>query len=697
MQMVFLNILTLAVLCLAGGYHVFVSAAVSAVLLGFLVFCLIRNKELYIRMSLLTLALFIFSLMHFLVYFWAIDPSMTLKGGVKFLPVFLLWLCLAQLNTQEKEKWLGMFPVYGTVITLVSLVLTTFPAGRELVMVEGRLGGTFQYPNTYAMFLLACTGICLFRVYGRFASTGTSQAQEQTFGEDRSVVQRGASRANRSSVQQGISGANRSVVQRGASRADESTIWRGASGANKSTVQQRASGADLSAVPEDYSGARGSGKLPETAVFFLDLVQIAVCAAGIALSGSRTVYLLTAAVILFSLCFLLFSGKASGRTNREEAGNDGAGPDVSGGKNRTGRDEAGRSAAGSYRGFAAAAGGLLLILILVFAFTGAGDLVMERISAISLRSSTLLGRFLYAKDAIPILSDHPAGLGFYGYRFLQGTYQTGNYAVVNAHNELLQMMLDIGILPGILLLAAGLFSFFREPYKFRNRFLILLLLVHALADYDFHFLSIWFLFLLMLPSDGNRVLRSSASGKAAAVTAGVVSIGLLYFCVRIGVSDLYYVTGRNAASQKWHPNTVSALNILAEHQITDEERGELADKILEQDEYVSAAYAVKAEQAIIEANAIDMAVYQKAAIRTNPYRFGLYTDYLEMLYETAKIYRENGDQKSAHACGALAAEIPQLLKQVEERTSRLGWNLSVKPTVTLDEDHEALLEELLTY
>ena len=679
MQLIFLSLLTLAVLLLAGGYYTFASAAVSAVLLVYLAARMITSGTFRIRRSLITLALFVFCLMHFLVYFWAVDPSMAFKGGVKFLPVFFLWLVLGFLEPDQKEKWLGLFPSYGAVLTLISMGMTLFPAGRELVLIEGRLGGTFQYPNTFAIFLLVCAVIELFRVYALFDNARSGdQAQ--------------------------------------------------------------------------------SGEL---LTLLLGLGKITICVAGIALSGSRTVYLLTFAVIVIGILYLVWDRSRSGK-KIPDADDDPEGHKPERLVVQAGRPTSERTVAQADRqtseGSAIQTGrrmperptaqagkrklyvtvGIivsLLVLVLLLIFTGAGSLILERIAAISTRSSTLLGRILYLRDAFPIIADHPAGLGFYGYRFIQGVYQTGNYAVVNVHNEPVQLLLDIGVLPGILFLAAVLTAFFRSSMNLRNKVLIVLLLAHSMLDYDFHFLAIWFLFLLLLPSDANLVLcfRSGAreiAGKTGAgtrtktageittkaesrpaasvnagptartvtvVLVGLVAIGTIYSGVRVGMSDLFYITGNNGASQTWYPNTVTALNLLAENWHSAKEREELADQVLAEDTYVSAAYAVKAQQAIEAGSAVDMAVYQKAAIKTNPYRFGLYTDYLEMLHQSQEIYVESGDLESAHVCTALAQEIPDLLKQVEERTSSLGWKLSVKPTVKLDETYQKVLDEMGQY
>lgn len=67
-------------------------------------------------------------------------------------------------------------------------------------------------------------------------------------------------------------------------------------------------------------------------------------------------------------------------------------------------------------------------------------------------TSTFLGRLLYDKDALPIILRHPLGLGYMGYYYLQGSFQTGVYSVLHIHNELLQILLDVGWIPA----AAGI-------------------------------------------------------------------------------------------------------------------------------------------------------------------------------------------------------------------------------------------------
>lgn len=54
----------------------------------------------------------------------------------------------------------------------------------------------------------------------------------------------------------------------------------------------------------------------------------------------------------------------------------------------------------------------------------------------SFSESTLLGRILYYKDALPVILKHPFGLGYLGYYFLQRSFQTAVYSVMYIPSKL---------------------------------------------------------------------------------------------------------------------------------------------------------------------------------------------------------------------------------------------------------------------
>ena len=145
-----------------------------------------------------------------------------------------------------------------------------------------------------------------------------------------------------------------------------------------------------------------------------DYAAMAVLVVTIFLSGSRGVFLLLAAVGLFWFLHTLVSSR---------------------------------------RVLPALVGAAAVVLLGALAVFLSGGLVLDRLRAITLESSSLNGRLLYDLDGLRILAAHPFGVGRGGYLYVQPLFQTGPYILRSIHNEYLQAALDGGILSGVLLLA----------------------------------------------------------------------------------------------------------------------------------------------------------------------------------------------------------------------------------------------------
>ena len=664
----------LALLCFAlfqaGGFHTYVSAGLNIILTAGLLVIIFLRGQLRIGKTLFFPALLLMCMMHFAVGFYAVDSSMSIKGGVKFLPVILFYLVLLQLPERSAEDAVRFLPVLGAVQTVLSMIFARLPGFQDRFLVDGRLAGFFEYPNSFAVFLLICLVIAVFRIL-----------------PDRE-------------------GKNPS-------------LFPGRSG--KGSENEMAGGSDGRYMAALISGVCGL-----------------ICLAGILLSGSRTVYVLLLFAALFLVLYYLYSVlkmmKSSLKLQEDEeaAANK---KEAAASKKET---AAGEKAAtigekdneikktGRRKHFLIGAVVFVAFLILLTA-SGAARVFLSRLRLITASSSTLAGRLLYAQDALRIISKHPFGLGYYGYRFIQGSFKTGVYNVVNVHNELLQAALDVGILPALFLAAATILRLLpNRGYLHRRagcRTAAVLLLLHALLDYDFQFMSLAFVFLLLLPANSQKILtytlstrqnvpdqktgkhhnlsaaeaqgklRLSSLAAAAVIGAGALIIGL---SVWIGLSDRAYVYRDFERAEATHPDTLTELNLLTLMQ-TEEEREYLADRMMKRNAYASQAYAVAAQLCYAKGDIQSMTIYQKAAIRTDPYRYTLYTDYLKMLCRSAKAYHSQGNKKDAHMCAVFAREIPQMLWNLSERTSSLGWRISVSPVVTLDEDNQKRLDEIKDY
>jgi hypothetical protein len=141
-------------LLLIGGFHEYISCALSVAMSIWLLVRMAQSKQLRIRKDFLTSAVVAICFGYGLTCIWAIDWGMAFIGFLKFLPLLLYLFCLQQ--ESGTGRVLEVLPWFGAVLAVISAIGMQFPAVERLFAVAGRLAGTFQYPNTFAVFLLAC-------------------------------------------------------------------------------------------------------------------------------------------------------------------------------------------------------------------------------------------------------------------------------------------------------------------------------------------------------------------------------------------------------------------------------------------------------------------------------------------------------------------------------------------------------------
>ena len=537
---------------LGGGYFVSVSALTGIFMTGILFYWMYWKKEITLArdLNLAAFAVLIFS--YLIVSLWAIDYGMALTGFIKFLPLLLFYVLVSG-QQEEREKMISLLPLLGSLMTLFSFLMMQFPVYEEWVSVAGRLAGFFQYPNTYALFMLVCLIIVLWRIEYRHPD------------------------------------------------------W-------------------------------------------LDIVYALAAVFGIAMSGSRTVFILTA-VALIGILIIRVPGRKV------------------------------------VLSVIAAGAAAVIVLAIVAGSTG----VLERFADISLSASTFLGRLLYARDAIPLILQHPFGLGYYGYYYIQQSIQTGVYSVVNVHNELLQMFLDVGVIPAVLMSVAALRSVFAKHTNARNRLVLVILILHSLFDYDFQFLAMGFVLILFLDMRNIKIYKVPA---LTGTVLGIAGAGAVVFAVFAGLSDLMYTTGNyERAFAIYSGNTQAETALLTEADTTAEMR-EIADDLISRNEYISVAYSARARAAFSEGDIRGFIEDKLRAIGLAPYQYDEYTDYLEILSYCENLYLQNGSTEDAKTCAERAAEIPDMLDELREKTSSLAWEIDDRPQVTLSRENLELIEEM---
>lgn len=379
-----------------------------------------------------------------------------------------------------------------------------------------------------------------------------------------------------------------------------------------------------------------------------DLCNIVLCVAGIGLSGSRIVYGLFALVMIFLLM----------RTPKLRK----------------------------------------MVLLIIFAgvmavllekFVGNG-IILERILSISANESTLLGRLLYWRDALGIIIRHPFGTGYYGYYYLQQEVQTGVYSVVNCHNEFLQLMLDIGIVPGMIVFGNLIRVIVKSKETNGYRLIVGVILLHSLLDYDLQFIFMWMVLILFLDIHNIKEKRISVSAKAGATVLGLVACIISFI---IGLSDAFYTAGNaERALEIYDGNMQARIFCLSEAEAIEEMEAQ-ANDILDRNQHAAIAYSALARAAVSEGDVQSFIKNKLTAIKMAPYQYDEYIDYLNTLTYCADMYMESGDMKSAKTCVLRLEQIPELLKEVEKKTSALGWKIKDYPRVSLSHENLSTIEK----
>ena len=534
--------------CIGGGYYVFASAILGIVLSVILVLQLWKTKQYKIAVDGNIASLLVIVLGYLCTGIWAIDSGMAIYGFVKFFPLILwgLYICT---HLEYREYAIHVIPYIGSLMTLFSALMMQFEVFKSWVTVAGRLAGFFQYPNTYAMFMLICMVISIHEL-------------EET---------------------------------------------------------------------KDYG----------------NIFNVIMAVIGIAMSGSRTVYIMFGVAVLI----ILIRKKNIRKTL-----------------------------------FMIIAVGIVVIILEKVIGRG---IILQRITGISMSSSTLLGRLLYWKDALPVILKHPFGMGYYGYYYIQQEIQTGVYSVANVHNEFLQLMLDIGVIPAVVVFGNFIRSIVKAENN-RNRSVIAIIVIHSVFDYDFQFMFIWMVLVLFLDFHN---LKCGKIPIFTRVCLGMGTIGVSILSIIIGSSDLLYLHGDTKLAVKvYEGNTQAQIALLTDVQST-EAMEKQAEKIIQNNAHVAVAYSALARSSFSKGEIDDFIKYKLTAIKLAPYQYDEYVDYLDTLLYCADEYLEKGELESAKTCVLRAVQIPELLQAVENKTSDLSWKIKDIPQVKLSHKNLSKIEE----
>lgn len=536
-----LRVIMAVSLLAVGLFYELTSAVVSAVLFVWLVLLAKRQKLGFRRNAASVTAIAVY-IGYCVSILWSVDKGLSVWGVAKYLPVPLMALCLLQTDSDERSTVLNDLPWIGAVTVLVSFALQFIPSLHGLFTSSDRLAGFFQYPNTFACFMLLGLEILIL-------------SEEKI------------------------------------------NVWR-----------------VLCAI-----------------VLVFGLIQ----------SGSRTVFVLAIPALLVSLVIRL-------------------------------RKKPKVLVIG-----AVSVAAVFIVMILALG----GSYSVSHLLALSTSESTLLGRLLYWKDALPVIGSHPFGLGYLGYHMSHGSFQTGLYSVRWVHNELLQMLLDIGWIPAVIAIVAVVKAVLAKQPTVR-KVVLLTLLAHCMMDFDLEYIAMYFIVLLCLDWDTGKTKTLKLTVPAKAVSA-VLILGSLY----IGVGSTLYYSGKTEASVKVYPwNTQARMELLTEAE-TAEEMDEQADAILALNDTIALAWDAKAEAAYSRGDFGAVIDAKNNALVNTKYIRSEYVDYFNKLAVGYRLYLQAGDTKSAQICLDEIIGIQSRIDRVLAATDELAWKITDKPYLVMPDEY----------
>lgn len=318
------------------------------------------------------------------------------------------------------------------------------------------------------------------------------------------------------------------------------------------------------------------------------------------------------------------------------------------------------------------------------------DVNAERYLTASVGASTFLGRLLYFKDALPVIAQHPLGLGYWGYFAAQGSFQTGVYTISFVHNGLLQLLLDYGWLPAALVVYALIRSFLSKSAGRTERFVMLVLLAHCMLDFDLQFTVMWLL--LLLVSDVRRGKMRTLKRKSRLLLAAACLLTLLGGW--LGTADALYRFGAVDACLGVMPFHTQALEQKLVDADTVQEMDDISERILALNENSHLAHNAQANVSLSQGNITRMIEEKERAIAYDRYSLDEYCDYISKLCAVMQMYLSAGDDASAQFCKNRLLSIPDMLSELQSQTDALAWRITDKPQLELPSEYKTAIDAL---
>ncbi len=212
-----------------------------------------------------------------------------------------------------------------------------------------------------------------------------------------------------------------------------------------------------------------------------------------------------------------------------------------------------------------------LVIYFIVVNTSGAITLNQRVAEINPNATEFQSRLLYYIDAIKIVGNHLFGLGYDGYFYIQGKYQTGIYNVRLVHNSILQISLEIGILGvgaylGILI--TWIKNVRRNKVSKKVQLIFYAIIIHSIIDFDLTFLTVTNILVIMLYFSEKKhtvyceeynkpISKSLANNKLTTIMC--ILVVLINLNIILGISALYSYISRYDTALFWYKYNTEAI------------------------------------------------------------------------------------------------------------------------------------------
>ncbi|MBR3281148.1 MAG: O-antigen ligase family protein [Clostridia bacterium] len=329
-----------------------------------------------------------------------------------------------------------------------------------------------------------------------------------------------------------------------------------------------------------------------------------------------------------------------------------------------------------------------IIAIICFIITFVGGYFIfnmeKRVSTEMLGSSEFISRIIYYQDAAKMITNHPLGLGYEGFWYEQAKEQTAIYDSKFVHSSIIQICLDVGIIPAITLITLVAMTFFSKNQNAFSRIIIFAILLHSLIDFDLEYL--YFILIIALFIDYEKIVISSKK----LVFAIFIPIACVMAWIFLG-DALYY-----AKNYEWATRIIpfhsDALQEMLYSTTSEEKQLEYANKVITINKNVSGAYEALRNKAL-EDNEFEKAIeYEEQRLALNKYKIKNYLEYASLLSKAIEYYYEKQENEMIRIYFEKVIQIEDGINETLDLTNPLCYKTIHTPELDIPSNLKNYIE-----